>query len=144
METRRCPACATDKPLGCFKVKAAHADRIIHQAYCISCQRAYRQGHYRANREEYLLRKRERDRRIRKLAEEAKARPCADCGVRYAPWQMDFDHVLGKKVMRVAELVARKVSIRKLMAEIAKCEVVCANCHRNRTHFRRMAEPQAP
>jgi hypothetical protein len=143
MEKRRCSACEADLPLSFFKVKATYPDRIIHQAYCIPCQREYRRTHYRANREVYLQRKRERDRRIRELAEKAKAKPCADCGIQYAPWQTDFDHVQGNKVMRVADLVRRKVSIRKLKAEIAKCDVVCANCHRNRTHYRRMAQKEA-
>jgi hypothetical protein len=130
-------------PLPSFKIKAIHNDRIVYQAYCISCQRNYRQAHYRANREVYLKRKCERDQRIRRMAEKAEARPCADCGIQYQPWQMDFDHIEDNKVMRVAELVRRKVSIRKLREEIAKCEVVCANCHRNRTHNRRMAEKES-
>jgi L-lysine 2,3-aminomutase len=75
--------------------------------------------------------------------EKAKARPCADCGNQYAPWKMDFDHTSGKKVMRVSQLVRQKKSIRLILAEIAKCEVVCALCHRDRTHFRRMAQKGA-
>jgi hypothetical protein len=49
---------------------------------------------------------------------------------------MDFDHVRGEKVANVSVLVAGGASRRRVLAEIAKCEVVCANCHRERTHGR--------
>jgi hypothetical protein len=138
MEGRRCSACGCEKPLDQFKIKYIHADRTVHQAYCIACQREYRQRHYLNNKQEYYRRNREREGRIRSIVEQAKARPCADCGVPYAPWQMDFDHVSGLKLMKVADFVRLKKSIRLLRAEMAKCEVVCANCHRNRTHYRRI------
>src|SRR5437870_1555854 len=99
MEVRRCSACGENKPLDQFKVKTVHADRTIYQAYCIACQREYRKRHYRRNKEVCLQRQRRRVQRIKQLAEQAKARPCADCGIQYAPWQMGFDHVKGKKVM---------------------------------------------
>jgi hypothetical protein len=54
---------------------------------------------------------------------------------------MDFDHREGeKKLSNVADLnFHRRTSLRKLLAEIAKCDVVCANCHRERTHQRQLA-----
>lgn len=64
----------------------------------------------------------------------AKDRPCADCGVSYPPCVMDFDHVRGDKKNNVATLVASHYGVATISAEIKKCEVVCANCHRLRTH----------
>jgi hypothetical protein len=63
--------------------------------------------------------------------------PCADCGMYYPYWVMDFDHVpeRGSKSGPMTRFVSGH-SVGKLMAEIAKCDVVCANCHRNRTHRR--------
>ena len=49
---------------------------------------------------------------------------------------LDFDHVRGDKVKELSVLVSQGVSVRKLDAEIAKCVVVCANCHRRRTAIR--------
>lgn len=89
-------------------------------------------------REQHLTQKpRERKRRrdTRLLINEAKNRPCADCGQRFPPCCMDFDHVRGTKVASVTRLVTS--SIQKILAEIAKCDLVCANCHRIRTHRRR-------
>lgn len=65
--------------------------------------------------------------------------PCADCGLNYEPWQMDFDH-LGDVYKRrdVAVLVNQGRTLNVIKAEIAKCELVCVNCHRTRTRERRM------
>lgn len=143
METRRCAICGENKFLNQFNIKKKNVDRTIYDAYCRPCRRGYRERHYQANKQYYYLRVRERERRIEAMAAAAKARPCVDCGIQYAPWQMDFDHVSGKKVERVSQLAHDSGSIRLVLAEIAKCEVVCANCHRNRTHLRLMALKEA-
>jgi hypothetical protein len=72
---------------------------------------------------------------------EVKDVPCADCGVRYPPHQLEFDHVRGTKVADVSRLATRPVGVKRLLEEIAKCEVVCANCHRLRTWCRRRRGP---
>ena len=56
--------------------------------------------------------------------------PCADCGNLFPHYVMDFDHQRDK-VKAVSLMMA--FSFEKLKAEIAKCEIVCANCHRIRT-----------
>lgn len=58
---------------------------------------------------------------------------CADCHKSYHYSQMDFDHVDGKKKHNLARYANSAVSIKTIKDEIAKCEVVCANCHRYRT-----------
>lgn len=142
METKRCSACRQEKSLEEFKIRYVRADRVVYQAYCISCQREYRRAHYRANKPEYYRRVREREARIQAMAEAAKAKPCADCGNQYAPWKMDFDHVRGVKIENVSQIARGYTSIRRLLEEIAKCEVVCAHCHRDRTHFRMLAQKE--
>lgn len=64
-----------------------------------------------------------------------KSGPCADCGGSFPPECMDFDHVRGEKIAGVSQLLTR--SRHKAVAEIAKCELVCSNCHRIRTKARR-------
>jgi hypothetical protein len=71
---------------------------------------------------------------------ELRDRPCADCGVRYPPYVMDFDHIVGEKVDDVCAMRRRMMDWDKIVAEIAKCDVVCSNCHRPRTYFRRLGE----
>jgi len=60
--------------------------------------------------------------------------PCVDCGEDDTR-VLDFDH-LGAKTHDVCEMVLRGLPIEAIRAEIAACEVVCANCHRRRTATR--------
>lgn len=63
-------------------------------------------------------------------------RGCADCGYRENAVALDFDHLPGHtKEFRIATMAAG-FSRAKIDAEIAKCDVVCANCHRIRTAMR--------
>lgn len=58
--------------------------------------------------------------------------PCVDCN-ESDPRVLELDHVRGKKVAGVSQLVHNTTSLKRIDEEIAKCEVVCANCHRIRT-----------
>lgn len=62
-----------------------------------------------------------------------KAQPCADCGKQYPYWVMDFDHRPGED--KVCDVGGSK-SRAKRLAEAKKCDIVCSNCHRERTHNR--------
>jgi hypothetical protein len=64
-----------------------------------------------------------------------KASSCLDCCLQFSPEAMDFDHVRGEKVDNIARLKLGASMIR-LIEEVAKCELVCANCHAVRTHTR--------
>ena len=61
---------------------------------------------------------------------------CADCKRRFHHSAMDFDHVVGSKESNISLLVNTAYSLKKVKREIAKCEIVCANCHRVRTWHR--------
>jgi len=64
-----------------------------------------------------------------------KNRPCTDCGRRFNYWIMQFDHVKGKKKFNISRVGRHiKVTKRQLINEIRKCQVVCANCHHERTY----------
>lgn len=80
--------------------------------------------------------------RRRQLVDRLKSVPCMDCGGRFDPECMDFDHRDGTtKVRDVANFTAGQGTVAGLLAEIAKCDVVCANCHRLRTKARRKPGP---
>jgi len=101
------------------------------------------------HRTQYLLRNREhtnarnlrrmnfRREELTKITDGLKACPCKDCGKIYPPCVMDFDHVRGQKRAAIAVLVARCVSLETLLAEILKCDLRCANCHRVKTNAER-------
>jgi hypothetical protein len=64
---------------------------------------------------------------------------CKDCGYNDKSEALDFDHVRGEKEFDISQRVHYPIS--RIKAEIAKCEVVCANCHRIRTFNRRRSKP---
>lgn len=64
-----------------------------------------------------------------------KAEPCMDCGDTFPSVVMDFDHVRGQKVAGISQMWSW--GREKVLIELAKCELVCANCHRLRTQTRR-------
>ncbi len=78
---------------------------------------------------------------LRKL-EPFKAQPCADCGSSFPSVSMDFDHVRGVKLFRVSAMQGQAWD--RVLAEIAKCDLVCANCHRIRTKLRGTATELMP
>ena len=75
-----------------------------------------------------------RRQRIFQLVNEAKSVPCTACGVSRPYWQMEFDHLPdNQKRACVSTLVVLAYSEKTVMAEIAKCRVLCALCHRRST-----------
>ena len=81
--------------------------------------------------------KKQKEALARYLKEVKEKNPCMDCKISYPYYMMDFDHVRGKKQANVAELI-NTLSKKRIDTEIAKCEVVCSNCHRARTYMRKM------
>lgn len=93
----------------------------------------YSEVYYPRNRAKMIARTLKRIRANKAIMDERKSVPCADCGQRYPPHVMDFDH-LRDKVNDVSKM--HSWSTGTLLREIDKCEVVCSNCHRKRTHER--------
>lgn len=105
---------------------------------CRPCRAAYKQEHYAANRRRYIdnaigRRKRVGEERMLMLVEYLRDRPCVDCGEDDV-LVLEFDH-LGDKEFSIARGF-RDRTMAALVLEMAKCEVVCANCHRRRTAAR--------
>lgn len=65
-----------------------------------------------------------------RAAEIAASIGCQDCG-EVDPVVLEFDH-RDDKIMDVSTMIGSR-SWSVIQAEIAKCDVVCANCHRRRT-----------
>ncbi len=94
---------------------------------------AYNSKHYQANKSEYLTRS-----AISRAAKslwynELKNAPCTDCGIKFHPVAMEWDHL--PQYVKIANLsqMLRTSSRKKILNEIAKCELVCKNCHAVRT-----------
>jgi hypothetical protein len=64
------------------------------------------------------------------IADYLREHPCVDCGEKDIV-VLQFDHVRGKRKNDVTGMST--LSLKNILLEIAKCEVVCANCHTRRT-----------
>ncbi len=87
------------------------------------------------NREQKLAsRRRRRIESRRRMAEYLIGKKCMDCGISN-PMVFEFDHVRGNKFANISDLLG-KSAWSKVVSEISKCDIVCANCHRIRTSVR--------
>lgn len=94
---------------------------------------SYYQRHKEAQARRVKARKRTHQALLRAFVVEMKDRPCQDCDKRFPPYVMDFHHRYGKEG-DIANCIRRGFSLERLTAEIAKCDILCANCHRIRTY----------
>jgi hypothetical protein len=131
--TKVCTGCGLERPLTEFPVK--HKKRGTRG--CRACRSAYGKAHYQRNRGAYLARTkarrhRERDSYWAWLMTYLQSHPCVDCG-ETDPVVLTFDHrELTEKIDTIGRLLSRS-GWTKFLAEVAKCDVRCANCHRMRT-----------
>lgn len=118
MKETRCTKCGA-------KMSPYYPSRRKNPQYtglCRSCWRTSRSGSLKEER--------------RQLIASAKRKPCTDCGVSYPPYVIQFDHRPGEtKLFALADW--QNLTHDQLVAELAKCDVVCANCHCERTQQRR-------
>ncbi len=133
---KKCSRCRKQKRLkefhkGCNKLGCS--------AYCKLCQREY--DTVRHKRPDIRRRTNESDRLVRvernAWLREFKKKPCKDCGGKFHHSAMHWDHLPQfKKRANVSSLVKHN-SKAVVLKEIAKCELVCSNCHAIRGWFRK-------
>jgi len=136
---RRCSICAELKAVSAFPKR----DARHHRYNCKICYnekaKPRSRAHYAINKNYYKKRNRKHTQQIAALVQGFKlSNPtCADCALTHPPHRLDFDHLPGQsKFDVVSRLRSRRWSDVRILQEIAKCELVCANCHRDRTHAR--------
>jgi len=122
-DTLRCTKCKRDLPVDDFATD--------NQPFCR--KRGFRRYRCRECVADYSAVIRERS---RKLIQEAKDVPCMDCGVRWPFWIMEFDHRDPSKKDFEIGSEGRQFSKQKVKDEMAKCDIVCANCHKDREYKR--------
>ena len=136
---KRCSRCKELLPLDSFSKNRSKRDGL--QNNCRQCQREYVREHYRAEGGYYLAKAKVARAvwraRARLLLDELKSVECPDCGGTFAACAMDFDHVLPGKLFNLSR--GPRTGRLAMLAEAAKCEIVCANCHRLRTLRRSQA-----
>lgn len=119
----------------CPKCKVSPSTK--YNSYCRTCHLEVQKKYYK-NRPKSIIDSTLRRKEERKsLSQEKRNKPCMDCGRSYPFYVMDFDHVRGEKKFNISCASARMVTIENLLEEISKCDVVCSNCHRERTWKRK-------
>lgn len=136
---RTCKKCQTEKDPSDFYLTS----RGKPSTSCRACSVKRAQENYRENREERLEWHRNynkhsndhtngRKAKIREWIRLLKDVPCKDCSGRFPPECMDFDHRdPTQKTKGIASMTCW--SVERIMEEVDKCDIICANCHRIRT-----------
>jgi hypothetical protein len=105
---------------------------ISRREYLKNYQQTYQKDRYQKNPAYYAARNTRAEREKRKWFDDeivAKSK-CLKCGENH-PGCLDFHHRdPSDKHMEVTKMVKAKCSKAKILKEIAKCDVLCANCHR--------------
>lgn len=124
---KTCTKCSVEQPIDQFSFQNQAIGKRC--ARCKSCMADTIKEHYEKN-------KKRRQRVTAKVVRLKSITPCMDCQKTYPYYVMDFDHRDGKKKIDGISRLIRSESLSVVMSEIAKCDIVCANCHRIRTMTR--------
>jgi hypothetical protein len=131
---RECRICLETKPRSQFPFRST--SRGTHQRICLMCQRAWTNAWYQRRVGRAVRRMRQRgtagrEPLMRIVFAHLASHPCVDCA-EADPIVLEFDH-RGDKSANVSDLVASAAPSAVLRAEMAKCDIRCANCHRRKT-----------
>lgn len=104
----------------------------------IAKRRAAHKRYYDKNVQLYIDKNTRRKRELAEFVISLKQKPCMDCGIKYPHYVMDFDHRdKTQKLTSVSLMITvHRYSKDKILNEIIKCDLICSNCHRIRTHNR--------
>ncbi|ANJ26354.1 hypothetical protein [Agromyces aureus] len=136
---KTCPACRQGLAPTEFNRRSASPDGL--QALCRACNAARARRYYAENLDKHRAAvaaqvARARAANIERIGEYLLSNPCVDCGERDLR-VLDFDHREGcDKTAEVMKLAKAGYSAARVLAEIAKCDVRCRNCHAKVTYER--------
>lgn len=131
---KKCTICKSNFDLSQFNKKKSSKDGL--QSVCRSCNRKKSRDYYSNNSEihkknVFIYSKKYKLKARKFVYDYLLNNPCADCG-ESDPCVLDFDHLYDKEI-NVSSTIRQGWSIKRISAEIEKCVVRCANCHRRKT-----------
>ena len=108
----------------------------VRHPTCRECHKDFRKNWYEGNKETHLEQVKARKREARNVAREyvydyLSTHPCTECG-ESDPRVLEFHHVGGKD-MAISQMTGGGYPVSTIQAEIDRCIVLCANCHRKKT-----------
>lgn len=131
---KRCTGCRQDHPQDFFAWK--NKKKQIRHKRCKNCTRAATKQHFLLHREKYDNRskkawKQRQKENQEKILQYLLAHPCP-CG-ESDPVVLQFDHRDRTKKRKEISVMIRTYSWKTIEIEIAKCDVLCSNCHLRKT-----------
>ena len=145
MKSKICTKCDNRKTIRDFAWKNKAKGK--RSSWCKECHAAYARALYSRpeQKAKVAVRIRARNFRVReehrnRLASLKHNKQCMDCEKPHPYWRMHYDH-RDPAIKRddVGRLVNNVVSFDIVLEEIEKCDLVCANCHADRTYERAVA-----
>jgi hypothetical protein len=133
METKFCNKCKETKSTNDFHKNPTKPDGL--QSMCKECRKLYHKNHYNLNKETYRKQAKNFMNGIKEwFINIKKELKCSKCGEdRW--WVLDFHHTNPKMKDNDVRTLVQRGNKKKILEEIDKCEVYCANCHRDFHHF---------
>jgi hypothetical protein len=126
---KQCCKCKQEKPLTDFNKKSANRDGL--ERYCKECHRAKNRKHYEANKAKYVAQSIAYGKQYKDWYKDLKKDlRCERCGEDH-PATIEFHHLdPTEKENSVSQMIVSRLSKETILAEMAKCIVLCSNCHR--------------
>lgn len=131
---KTCIKCKTPKDESEFYFR--NKTKGTRMGTCKECKREYIKSHYQKNKKYYIDKARKGSDRIREFfTEYKKTLSCKNCGD--DRWYvLQFHHKdPTEKDFEVSKAVSKGMNKQKILREIEKCDVLCANCHMELHHF---------
>lgn len=130
MDTKICNKCRISKNVSEF-----HKRGNAYQTWCKPCRKSFDANYWQQTKVDRLAKRKKRLDDLKKWYREIKSGPCVDCGESFHFAAMQFDHLPSfEKIENIG--ISIRYSKERALRELAKCELVCSNCHAVRTYNR--------
>ena len=129
MEEKHCPQCGKLKSKNQFSIRRKNKDGL--QNLCKECKRKYDRDYFQEHKENRMKLVSKRKQETREWFQDyLQDKKCMLCGFDHLG-ALEFHHRdPSKKFDTICNMVSKKgYSKAKIMIEINKCDILCANCH---------------
>jgi hypothetical protein len=133
---KKCYRCKKTKSIEKFSRNKSRSDG--YSSSCKKCHSVLRREHYLKNKDKIRKQVKIQKKAYVKWLRSLKDGPCVDCNIKYPYYVMQFDHRDPKeKEFNIGSMLSLNYNKERVLREVDKCDLVCANCHAERTHKRR-------
>lgn len=109
----------------CYRYK----NKNVRQKICKNCQKAYKIDYYNKNKESHYKRNKLTELKLASFIKDLKKEGCFSCGESSVEC-LDFHHLNPLEKEIEVSLLTRRGSKKRILKEVEKCIILCANCHR--------------